>query len=229
MSARLLLVLAIVLAACGGAGAPSAGTPGPGGTTGSGEATASPGDGEAGPAFADLIRQGALATYKITYVISLTGGESDGAMQQTWYFKPPNARYDLSDPESSDVISMFMLSTGTYMCTTTEGQSYCFQSSTDAAAGQDMALSFQTSFQDDPDAFGATLRETRSIAGQQAFCYAVGLGVLGGDGTFCYNAAGVPLLSQWSADGQTWKMEATAFSTSVPDSDFELPAPAQSY
>ncbi|MEK7862565.1 MAG: hypothetical protein AAB295_04795, partial [Chloroflexota bacterium] len=43
-------------------------------------------------------------------------------------------------------------------------------------------------------------------------------------GSFCYTKEGIALLSQFTVQGATWSMEATNVSTTVPDSDFTLPA-----
>ena len=94
-----------------------------------------------------------------------------------------------------------------------------------------MGFELQSTFQDDPSALNATRQEQRTIAGQQAYCYVLaGTPVTGfSSGTFCYTKSGVPLLSEWTAQGATFKMEATSFSATVPDSDFELPATPGSY
>ena len=81
---------------------------------------------------------------------------------------------------------------------------------------------------DHPDQWGGTFKETRTIAGAQAYCYdvkslaAASAGVSAG--TFCYSKEGVPLLSQFTVQGASWSMEATSFSTTVTDADFALPA-----
>jgi hypothetical protein len=81
---------------------------------------------------------------------------------------------------------------------------------------------------DNPSAFGATSAGPRTIAGQQGLCYdvtptaAVASGLT--KGTFCYTKEGIALLSQFTAQGSTFAMEAINLSTTVPDSDFTLPA-----
>ena len=162
-----------------------------------------------------------------------TGQDASASLDQTWYFKPPNTRFDMAGAASTGggKISMFLLEKGIFMCTEASGQSSCFQVPGETAAGQNMGFDLQSTFQDDPSAFNATRQEQRTIAGQQAHCYVLaGTPVSGfSSGTFCYTKSGVPLLSEWTAQGATFKMEATSFSATVPDSDFELPATPGSY
>ena len=75
---------------------------------------------------------------------------------------------------------------------------------------------------------GGSYTGMKTIAGQQGLCYdvkatatvATGLS----SGNFCYSKEGIALLSQFSAAGSSWSMEATNVSTTVPDSDFALPS-----
>jgi outer membrane lipoprotein-sorting protein len=242
-AARLLrsfaALLTIVLAACGGGGTPAAGpnasAANEGAAAPSGAAAAAPSQAaDSGPSFAEILQSGKLTSYKISYKMTTSGTGQDAAasLEQTWYFKPPNTRFDMAGDASGDgKISMFMLEKGTFMCTEASGQSSCFQVPGESTAGQNMGFDLQSTFQDDPSAFNATRQEQRTIAGQQAHCYVLaGTPVTGfSSGTFCYTKTGVPLLSEWVAQGATFKMEATSFSATVPDSDFELPATPGSY
>lgn len=233
-------LLTIVLAACGGGGTPAAGP----NASAANESTAAPSGAAAaapsqaadsGPSFAEILQSGKLTSYKISYKMTTsgTGQDASASLDQTWYFKPPNTRFDMVGGASTGggKISMFLLEKGTFMCTEASGQSSCFQVPGEQAAGQNMGFELQSTFQDDPGAFNATKQEQRTIAGQQAYCYVLaGTPVTGfTSGTFCYTKTGVPLLSEWTAQGATFKLEATSFSATVPDSDFELPATPGSY
>ncbi|MGH2377313.1 MAG: hypothetical protein ACRDGT_02430 [Candidatus Limnocylindria bacterium] len=242
MLRSVFVLLTVLVAACGGGAAPASAPSAPGATAATSEsaappaaaATAAPAQADAGPSFLDILQSGKLASYKISYKMTTTGtGQDAGAsLEQTWYFKPPNTRLDMSmDASSGGKISMFMLETGTFMCTEASGQNSCLQVPGEAAAGQNMGFDIQSSFQDDPTAFNATTREERTIAGQQAHCYVIAGTPISGftSGTFCYTRTGIPLLSEWDAQGSSFKMEATSFSADVPDSDFELPAEPASY
>ena len=230
----------LLAAACGGGGTPAAAPGAPGAANESSApsaagATAAPSGAVADPSFADILQSGKLASYRISYKMTTTqtGQGTPASLEQTWYFKPPNTRFDMTIDAASGggKISMFYLETGTYMCTDSSGQASCLKLPGEAAAGQNLAFDIQSSFQDDPAAFNATSKEQRTIAGQPALCYLIaGNPVVGfSSGTFCYTRTGVPLLSEWSAGGASINMEATSFSADVPDSDFKLPAEPTSY
>jgi hypothetical protein len=97
----------------------------------------------------------------------------------------------------------------------------------DTALQQNPAALFQQSMFQHPDQFNAVLVETRQIAGQQAQCFDVKSTTVVatlGDGRFCYSSQGIMLLQRFGAGGGALDMEATSLSTTVPDSDFKLPA-----
>ncbi len=232
---RFLMLLSVVLAACGGGGtsAPSGGATETGqpaaASQAPGGASAAP-SGDAGPKFEDILRSGKTASYKVTYKMTTAGGgQSSATSEQTWYFKPPKTRLDMVGDDgygSTTRISMFFLDTGSFMCTEAGGQKSCLQISADAAAGQNMGFEIQDSLAS--GSFDGAFQERRTIAGQQALCFVVrGAAALFTEGTFCYTQTGVPLLSTWATGGASFTMEATAFSATVADSDFTLPATPQ--
>ena len=134
-----LALMVSVIVACGGstpagsadAGASTATTGGAnasGGSTSSGAAATTAATTN-GPKLADLLAAGKLAEYKITYRISASGGGADAfSGDQTWYFKPPRARFDFSMDQGGQktTISFFSLADGTYYCFGTGGSSQCF-------------------------------------------------------------------------------------------------------
>jgi len=241
--AVLALMLSVIVA-CGGstpagsagAGASAAATAGAnasgGATSGGGGATTTAATTTNGPKLADLLAAGKLAEYKITYRISASGGGADAfSGDQTWYFKPPRARFDFSMDQGGQktTISFFSLADGTYYCFGTGGSSQCFGvSGVGSPLDQNFAASAQQSLMQHPDQFGASFTSQRSIAGQQGYCYDVksagAAAAAFSAGTFCYSKDGLALLSSFSAGGGNWSMEATNVSTTVPDSDFTLPA-----
>ena len=228
-------VLAFVIAAsCGG-------TTSPAGTTASGAAatnaaSGSPTTGAASsgsPSFGQILTSGKASEYKVTYKLTATGGAESFSGEQSWYFKPPRARFDFSSSVSGQTatVSLYSLPDGTYMCFGGTGQTaQCIgMSGLDTALQQNPAALYQESFVEHPDQFSGVLVETRQIAGQQAHCYDVkATAATAGltDGRFCYSAQGIPLLQRFAAQGGTWSLEATNLSTTVPDSDFALPAKA---
>jgi len=228
-------VLAFVIAAsCGGATTP-AGTA-PSGAAATNAASDSPTTGAASsgsPSFGQILTSGKVSEYKVTYKLTATGGAEGFSGEQSWYFKPPKARFDFTSSVSGQTatVSLYALPDGTYMCFGGTGQAaQCIgMSGLDTALQQNPAALYQESFVEHPDQFSGVLVETRQIAGQQAHCYDVkATAVTAGlsDGRFCYSAQGIPLLQRFAAQGGTWSLEATKLSTTVPDSDFALPAKA---
>ena len=229
MRRLIVLTTALALAACGSA-APAAQAPLA--TTGAvstaaastqSSTTAAPA-GATGPNIGDLAKAGKQTTYKVTYKWTIGSGAQAVVSEQTWYSKAPNTRFDFSIGTGLGSISVYSLADGTYMCTTVGGAAVCQKTAADAALQSNPAAEFGLQLAANPGQFNSSYQGTRSIAGQQAQCYAV-VGTAGfSDVTSCYTSTGVPLLTQMSAQGSAFTMEATNFSTTVSDSDFTLPA-----
>ncbi|OLC51942.1 MAG: hypothetical protein AUH85_18095 [Chloroflexi bacterium 13_1_40CM_4_68_4] len=185
-----------------------------------------------GPKLLDLLTAGKAASYKISYKLTASGAGAEAfSGTQSWYFKPPRSRFDFSSSVGGQVqsLSIFSVPDGQFMCFSQGGQATCLSvPSTGSPMDANLAASFQGSLVDHPDQYGGTFTGTKTIAGMQGSCYdvkataaaATGLS----SGSFCYSKDGIPLLSQFSAQGSSWSMEATNVSTTVPDSDFTLPA-----
>ncbi len=230
------LVFAFLVASCGGvatpAGATASGAPATSAAVASG-ATATGVPSAGSPSFGQILSSARATEYKVTYQLTATGGAEGFSGEQSWYFKPPKARFDFKSSLSGQTatVSLYSLPDGTFMCFGGTGQTaQCIgMTGLDTALQQNPAALYQESFIEHPDQFTGVLVETRQIAGQQAHCYdvkssAASVGLT--DGRFCYSAQGIPLLQRFSAQGGTWTMEATSLSTTVPDADFALPAKA---
>ena len=223
-----ICAIAILLAACGGAAAPSA--QGPVSTTAAAAtaqgATAAPAT-ASGPNIADILKAGKLSAYKVTYKWTITAGGQTQTSEQTWYYKAPKARFDFSAGPGA-VFSVYTLEDGTYVCTGAGGQTFCQKGPAGSGLDANPAASFGLQLQDHPEQFNSSFQGTKSIAGQTAQCYGVKAltGTAFGDVTSCYSSSGVPLLTQMKSPGQEFTMEASSFSTSVTDADFKLPAAA---
>lgn len=227
-------VLVLVTLACGGGTAePSpAATAGAAATAAAATPTATPAPTPAAPAFLEVLKTAKLATYRVTYRWSGTAGGTTVAGEQSWYAKPPKSRFDISTTVGGATtrVSAFVIESGTFVCIAGGGQNVCLQQPTAQALQQNPGALAQGSIGDRPDQFDPNYEGTRTIAGQTAQCYAVKPRTgteLFAEARFCYNAQGVPLLIQSKGQGFDSLLEATAFSTSVSDSDFTLPAPVQ--
>jgi hypothetical protein len=225
-----VLAFAFVIAAsCGGTASPTGttasfdtATKGP--VASAGAATGGPS--AAGASFGQILGSAKVSEYKVTYKMAATGGG-----EQSWYSKPPKTRYDFSTSVGgqTSTVSIYSLPDGTFTCFGGTGvTAQCIgMTGLDTALQQNPAALFQASMIQHPDQFSAVLVETRQIAGQQAQCFdvkaAVAVAVLT-DGRFCYSTQGILLLQKFAAQGGALDMEATSLSTTVPDSDFTLPA-----
>jgi hypothetical protein len=226
-----LAVAVLIAASCGGTATPS--TASPSTAVASAVGSASPDKGgptASGPSFSQILGSAKGGEYKVTYQQSTTGSVTASG-EQSWYFKPPRTRFDFSSSVSgqTSTVSLYALPDGVFMCFGGTGQTaQCIgMSGIDSALQQNPAALYQSSMMQQPDQWNGVLAETRQIAGQQALCYDVkpvaptpGLG----EGRFCYSSQGIPLLQRFAIPGGTWSMEATRLSTTVPDSDFELPS-----
>ncbi len=242
MRAALALALVLVVA-CGGSAPATGGAPGAAATSTSAAtaaaATTAPttaptavATAAIGPRLLDVLSAARATQYKITYKITATGtGAEAFSGDQTWYFKPPRSRFDFVSDFGGQrtTMSIFNLPEGNFMCFATAGQNTCLSApSTGSPLDQNQAAVMQRSLMDRPEQFAATFTGSRTIAGQAGLCYSVNAAAAAASGfssgTFCYTREGIALLSQFTVQGATWSTEATNVSTTVPDSDFTLPA-----
>jgi hypothetical protein len=81
-----------------------------------------------------------------------------------------------------------------------------------------------------PENYAITPLAPRTIAGTLATCFqVVTSGASAATVDFCFSPEGVPLYTHTVSEGMDYTMEATSYSTSVPDSDFALPATPQAF
>lgn len=232
----------LLAASCGGGAAPGAVASG-GGATGAAATSAAAAStaptnaatpqpsAAAGPALAAILGTAKLTEYKVTYKLTATGSGAAMSGEQTWYLKPPRSRFDFTSAMGghATTMSIFDLPEGSFMCFGDVGQTQCLGTpASGSPAQQNLALSFQESLVDHPNDWGGVLVETRTIAGQKAYCYdvrALAAAAAGlSEGRFCWSDKGMLLLQSFKSGDGTWSMEATNVSTSVPASDFTLPA-----
>jgi len=168
----------------------------------------------------EVLAAARLSPYKITYRYTVAGLVSE----QSWYSKPPKQRFDFST--GGLVISYFTLPEGSYYCFAAGTTRQCMATVGVASPlEQNPAAVFVQAMIQNPGNFAGTFVEARTIAGQQGLCYDVN-GTAAGvtSGRFCYTQTGILLYSAFGAAGTQIVMEATNVSTTVPDSDFDLPA-----
>lgn len=237
----LAVVLGAAIAACGGGGgtttAPQGGATGaattaPAAATPTTPAPAAPTAAPTArpPAFLDLVGAAKSATYKVTYRWTGTSGGQTIAAEQTWYVMGARSRFEFSTPEGK--LSVFDLPEGSFMCVAAGAygpEVTCLGTPKDAALQGNQGAAFTLQVEERPDQFDPTYEGARTIAGQGAQCFSLqgrsGAGLAGLDsGRMCYAPNGVPLLMQSKGQGYDMTFEATAYSTSVSEADFKLPA-----
>lgn len=183
------------------------------------------------PAFREILTASKVSEHAVVYKITERYGRDSFRGEQSWFAKPPKARFDFSSDATGQrtTVSVYALVDGTFLCYQDVSQALCFGTSgLGAALQQNPAASVQHTLAEHPEQFDGVLVETPQIAGQQAYCYDVralapqvsGLTA----GRFCYSTRGIPLLSLFKTQGGEVSMEATRVSSSVSDSDFTLPA-----
>jgi hypothetical protein len=216
-----------IAAACGGPVVPAATETAPA----SGGAIVATTPGTAARPFRELAGAASASPYRVTYRVSSSAGGQAVSATQTWYVSGRNFRMDLgvASAGGSGSFSVFVIPDGTYSCVTAAGASgtQCFGMPQAQAYAQSPGAALDAEIRANPDAFGATYRDTRTIAGTSASCYGIAGTAAGfSQGTICYTSSGVPLLYQFDSSGLSFTMEATSFGVPT-DADFRLPAPAQ--
>lgn len=172
----------------------------------------------------EVLAAARLSPYKITYRYTLAGLVSE----QSWYSKPPRQRFDFSTGAGAQafVISYFTLPEGSFYCFTAGTTKQCMAiQGVGSPLEQNPAAMFVQSMVQNPGSYAGTFVERKTFAGQEGLCYDVNGTVAGPtSGRFCYTQTGILLYSAFGAAGTQVVMEATNVSTTVPDSDFDLPA-----
>lgn len=209
-----VVLLLLLAASCGGSTTP---------------APASSSPYEPSPRFEEVLAASKAIEYEVTYQFTATGPRQVLIGEQSWYFKPGRARFDLKNTlASTSSVSLFALPDGTFMCLGTGAQAECTGiSGLEIASPQNPAAFYQASLIAHPEQFSAVLVGTRHIADTHAHCYDVRpLASASGlpDGRFCYSKQGIPLVLRVIAPAGQWSLEARSLATTVPDSDFALPA-----
>ncbi|MEK7216160.1 MAG: hypothetical protein AAB289_11235, partial [Chloroflexota bacterium] len=214
----IVLLITAASLACGGGAPPAAPTAAAGAAAPTAAAvptaTPAPTATPTGPNLAALFNAAKAASFKVTYRVSGNAGGQAMSGEQTVYVKPPKTRVDLTAALGGQTgsMSMYSLPEGVFMCVS-GGQSFCT-----AAPGSQPSVADTLKKNLSPDLAGTTPQGSRQVAGQSTSCFRTA--VEGQTALMCMTSAGIPLYVE-SAGAV---MEATSFSTSVSDSDFNLPS-----
>jgi hypothetical protein len=217
----LALTWAILVAACTQPSGVNSPSPTPSSTA---RATAS--STAAGAAFIDLVRAGMQGSFKINYRFTASALGQTTSVDQTWYVKGSQMRWDLNSPLGPSS-SFFFLSEGVFLCVP-EGEPSCLKLSSEQQARQNLAVLLQDQVWATPERFEAQSLAPRTVAGVQTQCFSIadkGSSSMG-SGTQCYSAQGLPLYTQFSAPTGEFTLEATSVGSPT-DDDLKLYAPVR--
>ncbi len=166
--------------------------------------------------------------YRVVYDYEISGME----MVMTQYIKGSRVRTDSSYAGVNS--RNYIFEDRFVSCSEIQGAWNCFEVSMDEVddlqAGSDP---ISEEFESGDFSGNIEPLPDRVIAGVNAKCFSVTshLTIVGEDTehvyTYCYSAQGIPLLMEDNTG--SWRLIATEFSTSVPDSVFELPAEPGSF
>ena len=178
-----------------------------------------------------LASKGLEVTYRATYEISSTteSGSSEGTM--TIYAKPPKSRFDsisTAPGEAEPTEGRFISTNGdSISCRKTAGEWAC----TKFAAGQAIEEPSTAVDEQEVQKYDVSKTDGRKIAGQDTDCFLMrpkpGQTDLPDETELCLNDDGIPLYAQGKKGTDSYLKEATDYSGSVSDADFEPPAEVQ--
>jgi hypothetical protein len=193
-----LFLISILIVGCKGETGNTATTPGGKEVSGSG--------------ISDILSNRA-STYKVSYDTS-TSGQTE---KVTMAFKQNKVRYDtVANVQGQETTtSVFMLDGKTYVCTE-KPQKMCL-----ATGETDAPSTGAEAIEDDMEKYTITALPSRTIAGTAAKCFKFVSSDASAD--MCYSNDGVMLYVK----SDQMEMTATSYTTSVPDSTFELPSTPQ--
>jgi len=196
------------------------------GTTPAAEAT--PQTQEGGGQFSDLAAKFANVTFKATYNMSESGGDTPGQTAMTLYKKGDNLRIDMTGEIEGQQQTAIYISRPdqSYLCSDIPemGGSTCFSEPADSSQGAGDLISSLESALNDPSA-EIVSTTSRTIAGEDATCYVIHSPDVDGESEVCLSNDAVPLYTRSTSGGQEMSLEATSFGHDVSDSDFEPPYP----
>ena len=162
--------------------------------------------------------------WKVSYTINGTNMPSGSTMTQ--YIKGTD-KIRVDSTAMGTESRSFVLSGKTYSCIN-QGESWICYKVDSSQSGQN-STNLQNDIQSNPSKYTVTADGSMQVAGVTAACYKV----VSVDGTvrYCVSQEGIPLYikTTGSTQGVSYESEltATSYSTSVSDSDFQLPATPQ--
>ncbi len=168
----------------------------------------------------------AKITYKITTEVD--GETSDGE----WVLvqRPPDSRIEISSTEAGEEFRTIIITAGgkSYLCFALGGEESCLVSEEEEAGDEasplDVLFDIPSAIAEGAEGLDIGDASQRKIAGLDATCFTIGVGLAAlGEGEVCFSDGGLLLYLQGEVDGSSSIIEATSVSTNVTDADFEPP------
>ncbi len=166
---------------------------------------------------------GLSPSYKVTYDFSTENDGETFSGTQTMALKGGKMRIDSEMGETMS--SSFMIDDTFYICSFDEEWS-CLALPQQQEGSEGSAYEATEDLEENIDDYDVENLPSRTIAGAVAQCFRV---TTDDPATteYCYSNEGVPLYIRTESDGSTSLMEATEYTSNVPDSWFTLPAEPQ--
>ncbi len=236
-------LLAFAAVACSGGGdgggtSQNGDTPGADGGNGDGDGNGDGnGNGNGNGNGEELSGLGALAAAsaegivaKITYKITTEEGGETTEGEWVLVQRPPDSRIEISSTEAGEEFRTIIITAGgkSYLCFDLGGEESCLVSEEEEAGDEasplDMLFDIPSAIAEGTEGLDIGDASQRKIAGLDATCFTIGVGLAAlGEGEVCFSDGGLLLYMQSEIAGSSSTFEATSVSTDVTDSDFEPP------
>lgn len=170
----------------------------------------------------------ATAEFMVTFEMETVAAGEDFSGTITWYQDGgERLRFDMALDVGDAVFEATTIVTPDRTLICTEGT--CLELSGADGLFPDPSEAFVSQVEDIGDlTAGGSVRDggARTIAGVEARCFE--FDAPEGSGTSCVSPEGVPLFTEFTSPDGDFRLEATAYESSVDDSDFEPPFPVAS-
>ena len=159
---------------------------------------------------------GSNIEYKVKYDVKTTSGNKTTSMIQTMALKGQNSVVSFESKSSSTAI--YTVDGKSYTCTISGNNKVCFEAQ---SAQKNNTVQTSTDLRTNWKSYNIVSKGIRTIAGKPAICFSYDVG--GNTVENCLSQEGVPVYMKITAKNMESEYMATEYSSSVSDSEFELP------
>ncbi len=155
--------------------------------------------------------------YKVTYDVKSTTGTKITSMIQTMAVKGTNSVVSIGSKSSTT--SVYNLDGKAYTCTISGTNKMCFE--TPETANPDTSVEKTTDLRENWQSYNPVSKGVRTIAGKPAYCFSYEIN--GATSESCLSQEGITVYMKFTSSKVESEYMATEYSSSVSDSEFELP------